>query len=48
MNYLEKTLKVKLKGGKSFTFTDREGKADRLFVFQRDVSKVRDRLRKSE
>ena len=48
VNYLEKTLKVKLKGGKSFTFTDPDGNADHLFVFQRDVSKVRDRLRKGE
>jgi len=48
VNYLEKTLKVKVKGGKSFTFTDPEGNADHLFVFQRDVSKVRDRLRKGE
>ncbi len=48
VNYLEKTLKVKLKGGASFTFTDPDGNADHLFVFQRDVSKVRDRLRKGE
>jgi hypothetical protein len=48
VNYLEKTLTVKLKGGKSFTFTDPDGNADHLFVFQRDVSKVRDRLRKGE
>ena len=48
VNYLEKTLKVKLKGGKSLTFTDPDGNADHLFVFQRDVSKVRDRLRKGE
>jgi len=48
VNYLAKTLTVKLKGGKSFTFTDPDGNADHLFVFQRDVSKVRDRLRKGE
>ncbi len=48
VNYLEKTLKVKLKAGKSFTFTDPDGNADHLFVFQRDVSKVRERLRKGE
>ena len=48
VSYLDKALKVKLKGGKSFTFTDPEGNADHLFVFHRDVSKVRDRLRKGE
>jgi hypothetical protein len=48
VNYLDKTLKLQLKGGKSFTFTDPEGNADHLFVFHRDVSKVRDRLRKGE
>ena len=48
MSYLEKNLKIKLKNGKLFNFTDPDGNADRLFVFLGDVSKVRDRLRKGE
>lgn len=47
-SYLEKNLKIKLKNGKLFNFTDPDGNADRLFVFLRDVSRVRDRLRKGE
>ena len=44
VNYLEKNLKVKIKGGKQYNFTDPMGNADKLFVFQRDVEKVRQRL----
>ena len=48
MDYLEKNLKVKIKGGKQFNFTDPNGNADTLFVFQRDVEKARQRLLKGE
>ena len=48
VNYLDKNLKVKIKGGKQFNFTDPMGNADNLFVFQRDVDKVRQRLLKGD
>jgi hypothetical protein len=44
VDYLQKNLRVKVKGGKNYNFTDPEENADRLFVFHRDVQKVRDRL----
>ena len=38
VNYLEKNLRVKQRGGKTWNFTDRNAdNADRLFVFHRDV-----------
>ncbi len=48
IDYLDKNLKIKLKGGKQFNFTDPDGKADNLFVFHRDVEKARDRLKKGD
>jgi len=48
VDYLEKNLRIKLKGGKSLNFTDPAGNADKLFVFQRDVQKARERLKKGD
>jgi len=48
VSYLEKNLKVKIKGGKQYNFTDPMGNADNLFVFQRDVDKARQRLLKGD
>ena len=48
VNYLEKNLTVKIKGGKQYNFTDPMGNADSLFVFQRDVDKARQRLLKGD
>jgi len=48
VDYLEKNLKVKIKGGKQYNFTDVNGNADSLFVFQRDVDKARQRLLKGD
>jgi PEGA domain len=48
VDYLEKNLKVKIKGGKQYNFTDPMGNADKLFVFQRDVDKARQRLAKGD
>jgi hypothetical protein len=48
VDYLEKNLKVKIKGGKQYNFTDTAGNADDLFVFHRDVDKARQRLLKGE
>jgi hypothetical protein len=44
VDYLNKNLRVKVRRGKTYNFTDPDGNADRLFVFQRDVEKVRQRL----
>ena len=47
VNYLEKNLRVKQRGGKTWNFTDRAAEnADKLFVFQRDVQAARDKLAK--
>lgn len=48
IDYLDKNLKIKLKNGKQFNFTDPAGKADNLFVFHRDVEKARERLKKGD
>lgn len=44
MDYLEKKLTVKVKGGKTYTFTDPDGDVNRLFLFHKDVDKARQRL----
>jgi hypothetical protein len=44
VDYQAKNLRIKLKKGKQFNFTDPDGNADRLFVFHRDVEKVRAKL----
>jgi hypothetical protein len=48
VDYLKKNLKIKVKRGKSFDFTDPAGNADPLFVFHRDVEKARTRLQKGD
>ena len=48
VDYLKRNLKVKLKKGKEYNFADPEGNADRLFVFQRDVEKARERLQNGD
>lgn len=48
VNYLEKNLRIHLKRGKRYDFTDPDGNADRLFVFHRDVTQARDRLAKGD
>jgi hypothetical protein len=48
IDYLEKNLRVRLRRGRQFNFTDPEGNADRLFVFHRDVEKARERLRRGD
>lgn len=44
VDYLEKNLRVKVRGGKAYNFTDPEGKADRLYLFHQVVEKARQRL----
>ena len=48
VDYLDKNLKIKVRKGKQYNFTDPDGNADRLFVFQRDVDKARERLKKGD
>ena len=48
VDYQDKNLKIKIRKGKQYNFTDPDGNADRLFVFQRDVDKVRQRLSKGD
>jgi hypothetical protein len=44
VDYLEKNLRVKERGGKTWNFTDRNDNADKLFVFHRDVEGARKKL----
>lgn len=47
VNYLDKNLRVKQRGGKTWNFTDKGAEnADRLFVFHRDVQAAREKLAK--
>lgn len=48
MDYLSKKLRVQLREGKRYDFTDPDGTADRLFVFHRDVERARERLNKGD
>jgi hypothetical protein len=44
VNYLDKNLRVKERGGKTWNFTNKEENADALFVFHRDVEAARKKL----
>jgi hypothetical protein len=44
VDYMQKNLKVKRRGGKTWNFTDKTPNADALFVFHRDVEKARQKL----
>jgi PEGA domain-containing protein len=44
VDYQDKNLRVKVRKGKQYNFTDPDGNSDRLFVFHREVEKVRQRL----
>jgi len=44
VDYLQKNLRVKQKGGKTWNFTDKHDNADVLFVFHRDVEAARKKL----
>ena len=43
VDYLKKTLSLKLRGGRTYTFAPRGGSADPLLVFQQNVEKARAR-----
>ena len=44
VDYLDKNLRVKARGGKTWNFTNKEENADALFVFHRDVEAARKKL----
>ena len=44
VDYKEKELRLKVKGGRSFTFTTKAANADPLIVFHRDLEKARKKL----
>jgi hypothetical protein len=44
VDYLQKNLRVKQRGGKTWNFTNKEENADPLFVFHRDVEAARKKL----
>ena len=44
VDYLKRTLHLKVRGGRNYNFTDEQENADALFVFHRDVEKARTRL----
>jgi hypothetical protein len=44
IDYLQKNLKIKRRGGKSYNFTTKATNADPLFVFHRNVDKVRQQI----
>ena len=48
VNYTDKNLRVRVRKGKQYNFTDPDGSADKLFVFHRDVDKARQRLAKGD
>ena len=44
IDYLEHNLRLKVRGGRTYNFTDHEANADALFVFHREVEQARERL----
>jgi len=48
VTYLDKNLKIKVRGGRTYNFTDKNPNADALFVFHRNVEKARARIAKGE
>ena len=48
VDYLAKNLRVQLRSGKRYDFTDPQGSADSLFVFHRDVEQARGRLKRGD
>lgn len=43
-DFLQKNLKLKIRSGRNYDFTDPSGKADALYLFHQEVEKVRKRL----
>lgn len=43
-DYLKNNVKLKIRGGRTYDFTDPSGKADPLYLFHQEVDKVRKRI----
>ena len=48
VDYLDHNLRIKVRGGRTYNFTDRQANADALFVFHREVEEARERLGRGE
>ena len=48
VDYLDHNLRIKVRGGRTYNFTDRQENADALFVFHREVEEARERLAAGE
>ena len=48
VDYLDHNLRIKVRGGRTYNFTDRTANADALFVFHREVEEARERLGRGE
>jgi hypothetical protein len=48
VDYLEHTLRIKVRDGRTYNFTDEQENADALFVFHREVEKARERLARGD
>jgi hypothetical protein len=44
-DFLAKNLRLKIRGGRTYEFTDPSGKADALYLFHQEVDKVRQRVK---
>ena len=45
VNYIEKNLNIKVRGGKNYNFTSQSGNPDELFVFHQKVTEAREKLK---
>lgn len=43
-DFLQKNLRIRIRGGRTYDFTDPSGKAEALYLFHQEVDKVRRRL----
>lgn len=48
VDYLEHNLRIKVRGGRTYNFTDGQENADALFVFHREVEEARERLARGD
>ena len=48
VDYMEHNLRLKVRGGRTYNFTDDQENADALFVFHRAVEEARDRLARGD
>ncbi len=44
IDYIEKNLKVKVRKGKNYNFTEKSGNADALYVFHKNVQAFREKM----